>query len=85
MRTLIVFLVIVTFSSNGLAEGQDQTDTIDCAGFAKRENGSWYARETTFALGPMKSITFSNQVIAPRSFSFSGVDLFQVIEKKCAR
>ena len=88
MRMRYIFVACLALTSFSSASAQDGTNTIDCAAFSKARDGSWYVskQQTTFAFGPLKSVTFTKrQRIKPKSISFGGADVFEAIEKKCGR
>jgi hypothetical protein len=61
-------------------------NTINCAAFQKTPNGNWYVgSRTTFDVGSFKSVSLSNYLVIPHdtNSSFRGVDLYDVLERKC--
>ncbi len=59
-------------------------NTIQCSAFQKQHNGSWYVSQlTTFDLGTTKGMSLLHSEVGRRDFVFDGVDLFDVLEKKC--
>ena len=78
----------VLIGSLALARGDKESppNTIDCAAFKKTPNGNWYVGpQTTFDIGPFKAIRLGNYLVVPHdtNSSFRGVDLYDVLERKC--
>jgi len=66
------------------AEDALPRNSIDCGKFIKEQNGSWRAREiTTFDIGDVTSLTVGPSEISPGSLHVGGVDVYEVLEKKC--
>lgn len=61
-------------------------DTIPCQAFTKNNRGNWYVKgPVTVDIGSEKGKTLQNLEIPPKFFTIGGVDLYQVIQKKCDR
>jgi hypothetical protein len=78
----------VLISSFVLAQADKELppNTIDCAAFKKTPNGNWYVGpRTTFDVAPLKAIGLANYLVVPHdtNASFRGVDLFDILERKC--
>ncbi len=59
-------------------------NTIQCSAFQKQLNGSWYVSNLTiFDFGNTKEMALVHSEIGRRDFVFDGVNLFEVLDKKC--
>jgi hypothetical protein len=60
-------------------------DTLGCEGFKKTLDGTWYAEKpASFHVGDGKEMTVDRQVIGPGSHKIGGIDLYALLERKCA-
>jgi hypothetical protein len=60
-------------------------NTLACEGFKKTADGTWYADESaSFHVGDAKEVTVERQVIGPGSRKVGGIDLYLLLERKCA-
>jgi hypothetical protein len=60
-------------------------NTLDCEGFKKTLDGTWYAEKPAwFHVGDGKEMTVDRQVIGPGSHKIGGIDLYALLERKCA-
>jgi hypothetical protein len=60
-------------------------DTLRCEGFKKTADGTWYAENAaSFHVGDAKEVTVRQQVIGPGSHKIGGLDLYALLERKCA-
>jgi hypothetical protein len=85
MRNTIGFGLLLLGSIHVVAQPGDlPQNTIDCAAFIKRANGSWYVGgTTTFDFGSHKNNILARTEIHRRYMTFDGVDLFDILERKC--
>jgi hypothetical protein len=61
------------------------SDTLRCEGFKKTADGTWYAENAdSFHVGGAKEVTVRQQVIGPGSHKIGGLDLYALLERKCA-
>jgi len=61
------------------------SDTLRCEGFKKTADGTWYPENAaSFHVGDAKEVTVRQQVIAPGSHKIGGLDLYALLERKCA-
>jgi hypothetical protein len=60
-------------------------NTLGCEGFKKTSDGTWYAAKSdSFYVGDGKEVTVERQVIGPGSHKIGGIDLYVLLERKCA-
>jgi hypothetical protein len=60
-------------------------NTLACEGFKKTSDGTWYAENpASFHVGEGKQVTVERQVIGPGSHTMGGIDLYLLLERKCA-
>jgi hypothetical protein len=60
-------------------------NTLRCEGFKKNSDGTWYAEKSApFDIGDTKEVTVERQVIGPGSHKIAGIDLYVLLERKCA-
>jgi hypothetical protein len=60
-------------------------NTLGCEGFKKTSDGTWYAEKSdSFNVGGGKEVTLERQVIGPGSHKIGGLDLYVLLERKCA-
>ena len=60
-------------------------NTLRCEGFKKTSDGTWYAEKSApFDIGDTKEVTVERQVIGPGSHKIAGIDLYVLLERKCA-
>jgi len=60
-------------------------NTLGCEGFKKTADGTWYVeRSASFHVGDGKEVTVERQVIGPGSHKIGGIDLYVLLERKCA-
>ena len=89
MRTLMLMVGFAALSIGFVAAQSDEPlppNTIKCAAFTKRPDGSWYVEKpTTFDFGSMKAVTISDEVIGPHTVSIDRFDFYDVLERKCGR
>ena len=78
----------LSFLSPGIAQvGQPEPppNTLGCEGFKKTSDGTWYAEKSApFHVGEAKEVTVERQVIGPGSHKIGGIDLYVLLERKCA-
>jgi len=78
----------LSFLSPALAQvGQPELplNTLGCEGFTKTSDGTWYAEKSdSFYVGDGKEVTMERQVIGPGSHKIGGIDLYALLERKCA-
>jgi hypothetical protein len=66
-------------------------NTIDCAAFTKRADGTWYVpSRTTFDAGETKAMTIDHSNVAPGAVTVGSrngksADLYALIEAKCGK
>ena len=61
------------------------SNTLRCDGFKKTSDGTWYAEKSaSFEIGDAKAVTVEQQVIGPGSHKIGGIDLYVLLERKCA-
>jgi hypothetical protein len=61
------------------------SDTLRCEGFKKTADGTWYAENAaSFHVGDAKEVTVRQQIIGPGSHKIGGIDLYALLERKCA-
>jgi hypothetical protein len=71
-------------SAAGKGPRTSSKNTIQCAAFKKMPDGTWYVGEPTmFRIGTFKKTIFTHVSIGPHFFTFGGVDLYAVLERKC--
>ena len=58
-------------------------NTIDCSQFTKKGNEWEIVGTATFDFGTVKHMSLSGLHISPRIIDVGGMDLYEVIEKKC--
>lgn len=85
MLRIAAVLIAGWFIVPAAAEDALPRNTIDCQAFVKDENGSWRVRGeiTTFDIGDINSLSVGPVPIAPGALHVGGVDLYEVLEKKC--
>src|ERR1043166_612266 len=60
-------------------------NTLRCEGFKKTSDGTWYAEKSDpFDIGDTKKVTVEQKVIGPGSYRIGGIDLYVLLERKCA-
>ena len=60
-------------------------NTLRCEGFKKTADGTWYAEKSTpFDIGDTKGVTVEQQIIGPGSYKIGVIDLYVLLERKCA-
>jgi hypothetical protein len=68
-----------------VARPEGPSDTLRCEGFKKTADGTWYAENgASFHVGGAKEVTVRQQVIGPGSHKIGGLDLYALLERKCA-
>lgn len=61
------------------------TKTVPCQAFTKNERGHWYVKgPVTFDIGTAENQTLQDVEIPPKFFIIGGVDLYDLLEKKCS-
>jgi len=90
LALILVASCVVLMSRLALAETPKELppNTIDCAAFQKTPNGNWYVgSRTVFDVGPLKAIGLRNYLVIPHdtNSSFRGIDLYDILERKCGR
>jgi len=61
-------------------------NTLPCDAFAKKGDGIWMVkRPVTFDVGNAKDVTVDAGEITPKSASVGGIDLYILLEVKCAK
>ena len=88
LALILVASCAVLVSSFALARADTELppNTIDCTAFKRTPNGNWYVGpRTTFDVGPLKAIGLGNYLVIPHdtNASFRGVDLYNILERKC--
>jgi hypothetical protein len=90
-RTSAAAIALVSLSgflSPAIAQvGQPELlpDTLRCEGFKKTADGTWYAEKSaSFHIGGATEVTLEQQVIGPGSHKIGGIDLYALLERKCA-
>ena len=64
---------------------EHQPNTLRCEGFKKTLDGTWFAQKpASFQIGDVKDVIMERQVIGPGSHKISGIDLYVLLERKCA-
>lgn len=59
--------------------------SVPCEAFSKNERGHWYVkRPVTFDIGTAENQTLQDVEIPPKFFIIGGVDLYDLLEKKCS-
>jgi hypothetical protein len=60
-------------------------NAIPCKAFTKNERGHWYVKgPVTFDIGTAENQTLQDVEIPPKFFIIGGVDLYELVEKKCS-
>jgi hypothetical protein len=60
-------------------------DTLRCEGFKKTADGTWYAEKSdSFRVGGATEVTVEQQIVGPGSHKIGGIDLYALLERKCA-
>jgi hypothetical protein len=84
----IAICSVLSFFSPALAQVSQPElppNTLGCEGFKKTADGTWYAEKSdSFHVGGGKEVTVERQVIGPGSHKIGGVDLYVLLERKCA-
>ena len=84
----IAICSVLSFLSPSIAQVSqpDLTpNTLGCEGFKKTSDGTWYAEKSdSFHVGGGKEVTLERQVIGPGSHKIGGIDLYVLLERKCA-
>ncbi len=58
---------------------------VPCQAFTKNERGHWYVKgPVTFDIGTAENQTLQDVEIPPKFFIIGGVDLYDLVEKKCS-
>ena len=90
-RTWAASLALVSvscFLSPAIAQvtqPEGPSDTLRCEGFKKTADGTWYAENgASFHVGGAKEVTVRQQVVGPGSHKIGGLDLYALLERKCA-
>ncbi len=61
------------------------TKAVPCQAFTKNERGHWYVKgPVTFDIGTAENQTLEDVEIPPKFFIIGGVDLYELLEKKCS-
>ena len=61
------------------------TKAVPCQAFTKNERGHWYVKgPVTFDIGTAENQTLQDVEIPPKFFIIGGVDLYDLLEKKCS-
>jgi len=82
------WLLLMSHLATARAEKELPPNTIDCSAFQRTPNGNWYVGpRTTFDVGPLKGIGLRNYLVIPHdtNSSFRGIDLYDILERKCGR
>jgi hypothetical protein len=59
--------------------------SVPCQAFTKNERGHWYVKgPVTFDIGTAENQTLQDVEIPPKFFIIGGVDLYDLLEKKCS-
>ena len=84
----IALIFLSGLSSPAIAQvGQPELlpDTLHCEGFKKTADGTWYAEKSaSFSVGGATEVTVEQQIIGPGSHKIGGIDLYALLERKCA-
>jgi hypothetical protein len=82
----IIIAVAAIVSGAATARAQSlPPNTLNCADFTKRPDGSWYVDNATFDFGTVKHMTLGKTVITKRAYGLSGADLYDALETKCGK
>ncbi len=88
MIRVAAILLAISFFAPALAEENAKTlpkNTVDCAQFKKVGPDKWIEVGTAvFDLGHINDIHLTDQPITPGHYKFAGIDVFLVLESKCA-
>ena len=61
------------------------TKAVPCQAFTKNERGHWHVKgPVTFDIGTAENQTLQDVEIPPKFFIIGGVDLYDLLEKKCS-
>src|SRR5208282_6478706 len=61
------------------------TKAVPCQAFTKNERGHWYVKgPVTFDIGTAENQTLQDVEIPPKFFIIGGVDVYDLLEKKCS-
>ena len=67
------------------SQPENQANTLRCEGFKKTLDGTWFAQKpASFQIGDVKDVIVERQVIGPGSHKIGGIDLYVLLERKCA-
>lgn len=67
------------------SESPPSTKAVPCQAFTKNERGHWYVKgPVTFDIGTAENQTLQDVEIPPKFFIIGGVDLYDLLEKKCS-
>ena len=84
----IAICSVLSFLSPAIAQVSQPElppNTLGCEGFKKTSDGTWYAEKSdSFNVGGGKEVTLERQVIGPGSHKIGGLDLYVLLERKCA-
>jgi hypothetical protein len=68
-----------------LSQPELPPNTVGCEGFKKTLDGTWFAdKPASFQIGDVKEVIVERQVIGPGSHQIGGIDLYLLLERKCA-
>lgn len=80
---LCVFLLV---ASSAIAQGELPPNTVPCDQFVKNADGSWSPTAVvTFDIGSSTNLTFGDSKVTPNGYILGGVNLYELLEKKCGR
>src|SRR5271167_2532151 len=84
----VVLVSMLCFLSPAVAQVSQPElppNTLRCEGFKKTSDGTWYAEKSApFDIGDAKERSVEQQVIGPGSHKIGGIDLYMLLERKCA-
>ena len=85
-RFCLLLLCSFSVAAAAAAAPELPKNTLQCDGFKKMPDGSWFALATNppFDLASSTQITIATSRIVPRMVVIDGYDLYDVLEKKCS-
>ena len=87
-RAVLIFISALGLSMPAVAQDQESKlpdNTIDCKQFKRTGPREWREVGTAvFDLGKVRDINLTDQPVTPGYFKFGGIELYSVLEGKCA-
>ena len=81
----VTVMIVLSVSAHAQTKPELPPNTIDCNGFQKQPNGSWYAKadNPSFDFGNMKQMTLTKATFGAHTLSLDGYDLAAALDVKC--